>query len=95
MSAVGTVKLTGKYGQRIEQEARERQVSKAALLTDYAMRGIEAADRNEGTALDGFERRIAATMLAVVPKPTHFLEDRKSGSELFPYPVSCTHERRQ
>ena len=65
MSAVGTVKLTGKYGQRIEQEALERRVSKAALITDYAMRGIESTDKAEGSALDGFERRMAATMLAV------------------------------
>lgn len=65
MSAVGTVKLTGKYGQRIEQEALERRVSKAALITDYAMRGIEATDKAEGSALDGFERRISATILAL------------------------------
>lgn len=65
MSAVGTVKLTGKYGQRIEQEALERRVSKAALITDYAMRGIEATDKAEGSALDGFERRMSATILAL------------------------------
>lgn len=65
MSATGTVKLTGKYGQRIEQEALERRVSKAALITDYAMRGIEAADAQSGTALDGFERRLSATILAL------------------------------
>ncbi|MBU2758841.1 MULTISPECIES: hypothetical protein [Acidithiobacillus] len=65
MSATGTVKLTGRYGDRIEQEARERSVSKAALIADYAMRGIETAEQAEGSPMDGFERRIAATMLAV------------------------------
>lgn len=64
MSAVGTVKLTGRYGERIERESQERQVSKAALITDYAMRGIEAVENADGE-LPGFERRISATILAL------------------------------
>ena len=58
------VKLVGPYAERIEKEAAERRVSKAALVTDYALRGL--ADSETGnTELDGFEKRIAATMLAV------------------------------
>lgn len=58
------VKLVGPYADRIEKEAAERRVSKAALLTDYALRGL-ASTENGHTELDGFEKRIAATMLAV------------------------------
>lgn len=58
------VKLVGPYAERIEKEAAERRVSKAALLTDYALRGL-ASTENGHTELDGFEKRIAATMLAV------------------------------
>ena len=58
------VKLVGPYADRIEKEAAERRVSKAALITDYALRGLSDSE-NGHTALDGFEKRIAATMLAV------------------------------
>ena len=58
------VKLVGPYADRIEKEAVERRVSKAALITDYALRGLSDSE-NGHTELDGFEKRIAATMLAV------------------------------
>ena len=58
------VKLVGPYADRIEKEAAERRVSKAALITDYALRGLSASE-NGHTEMDGFERRVAATMLAV------------------------------
>ena len=58
------VKLVGPYAERIEKEAAERRVSKAALVTDYALRGLSEAE-NGNTEMDGFEKRIAATMLAV------------------------------
>ncbi len=58
------VKLVGPYADRIENEAAERRVSKAALITDYALRGLSDSE-NGHTELDGFEKRIAATMLAV------------------------------
>ncbi len=48
MSAYAQVKLTGRYAERIERESQERRVSKAALITDYAMRGIEAAENADG-----------------------------------------------
>jgi len=60
----GNVKLVGKYAERIEREAAERRVSKAALITDYALRGLESSE-NGNTELAGFERRIAATVLAM------------------------------
>jgi len=60
----GNVKLVGKYAERIEREAAERRVSKAALITDYALRGLESSE-NGNTELEGFERRIASTVLAL------------------------------
>ena len=59
------VKLVGRYAERIEKEAREKQVSKAALVTDYALRGIESLDSGEDGELRGFERRMSATFLAM------------------------------
>lgn len=64
MAAVGTVKLIGKYGDRIERESVEKRVSKAALIAEYAMRGIEATE-NGGTEFDAFERRLSATLLTM------------------------------
>lgn len=58
------VKLVGPYAERIEKEAAERRVSKAALVTDYALQGLSHTE-NGNTELAGFEKRIAATMLAV------------------------------
>ena len=58
------VKLVGPYADRIEKEAAERRVSRAALITDYALRGLSDSE-NGHTEFDGFEKRIAATMLAV------------------------------
>ncbi|MGC9216756.1 hypothetical protein [Acidithiobacillus sp.] len=59
------VKLVGRYAERIEKEAREKQVSKAALVTDYALRGIESLDSGDDGELRGFERRMSATFLAL------------------------------
>jgi hypothetical protein len=61
----GNVKLVGKYAERIEREAAERRVSKAALITDYTLRGLESSSENGHTELEGFERRIASTVLAL------------------------------
>lgn len=58
------VKLVGAYAERIEQEAAERQVTKTALITDYVFRGLSTSEDGH-TDLDRFEKRIAATMLAV------------------------------
>lgn len=58
------VKLVGPYADRIEAEAAERRVSKAALITDYALLGLSHTE-NGHTELAGFEKRIAATMLSV------------------------------
>ena len=59
------VKLVGRYADRIEKEAREKQVSKAALITDYALRGIESLDVGEDTETRRSERRLSATILAL------------------------------
>ena len=61
----GQVKLVGRYADRVEREAREKQVSKAALITDYALRGIENADDGEDTETRRSERRLSATILAL------------------------------
>lgn len=61
----GQVKLVGRYAERVEKEAREKGVSKAALITDYALRGIESLNVGEGEALHGFERRMSATVLSM------------------------------
>lgn len=58
------IKLVGPYAERIEAEAAERRVSKAALITDYTLRALSQTEENH-TELAGFEKRIAATMLAV------------------------------
>jgi hypothetical protein len=57
------VKLVGPYAERIEREAAERKVSKAALVTDYALRGLSNSE-DDSSELAGFEKRIAATVLA-------------------------------
>ncbi len=61
----GQVKLIGRYADRIEKESREKRVSRAALITDYALRGIEAANTAGDGDLRGFERRMSATILAL------------------------------
>lgn len=58
------IKLVGQFAERIEREAAERKVTKTALITDYVFRGLSASEGGS-TELDGFEKRIAATMLAV------------------------------
>lgn len=66
MSVVhGQVKLVGRYADRVEKESGEKRVSKAALLTEYTLRGIEAADSGNGGEWASLERRISATMLAM------------------------------
>lgn len=59
------VKLVGPYADKIRAEAEERRVSIAALVTDYALRGLSSSEQGNTTELGGFEKRIAATMLAV------------------------------
>lgn len=61
---IAQTKLTSTYAERLRLEAASRRMSMAALVTDYAMRGMDAAahDKNE---LAGFERRITATILAM------------------------------
>ncbi len=63
-SVFGQVKLVGEYATRVEKEAREKRVSKAGVITDYAMRGIDAADSGKDSEWRSFERRISATLLA-------------------------------
>lgn len=58
------IKLVGQFAERIEREAAERRVTKTALITDYVFRGLSTSEGGS-TELDGFEKRIAATMLAV------------------------------
>ncbi|OCX72297.1 hypothetical protein A6M27_02745 [Acidithiobacillus thiooxidans] len=58
------IKLVGQFAERIEREAAERKVTKTALITDYVFRGLSTSEGGS-TELDGFEKRIAATMLAV------------------------------
>lgn len=61
----GQVKLIGCYADRIEKESREKRVSRAALITHYALRGIEAANAAGDGDLRSFERRMSATILAL------------------------------
>jgi hypothetical protein len=58
------VKLVGKFAEKIRRESEERRVSTAALVTDYTLQGISSSE-TDSSELSGFERRIAATMLAV------------------------------
>ena len=60
------IKIAGKYAEFINRESAERRVSRPALLTDYALRGIEAAWAEDTSSdLIGFERRIAGSVLAL------------------------------
>ena len=66
MSTVfANVKLVGKYAERVDAEARERGVSKAALIADYALRGIEAAQNPADAEQRAMERRLSATILSL------------------------------
>jgi len=66
MSAMlhASVKLLGGYAEHIDSEARERGVSKNALVADYVIRGVEAARGQKDSDLRSFERRMSATILA-------------------------------
>ncbi|MBU2803635.1 hypothetical protein ACQUQQ_01000 [Acidithiobacillus ferrooxidans] len=64
-SVHGQVKLVGRYADRVEKEAGEKRVSKAAVITEYALRGIEAADSGKDGEWASLERRISATLLAM------------------------------
>ena len=57
------IKLTGPYAEKLRLEAANRRMSLAALTAEYAMRAMDA-DRDDASELAGFERRIAATVLA-------------------------------
>ncbi len=61
----GQVKLIGRYADRVEKEAAEKRVSKAGLITTYALLGIEAADSGKDTEWASRERRFSATMLSM------------------------------
>jgi len=58
----GQVKLVGRYAARIEAEAQEGNVSQTALITHYAMRGIDAIDEAGLSELGRMERRISQTI---------------------------------
>ncbi|MGK9452150.1 hypothetical protein ACSSZE_12990 [Acidithiobacillus caldus] len=60
-----SVKLVGRYAERIEAEAQERGVSRPALIADYAMRGMDAAQSVEDVEARAMERRLSATLLAI------------------------------
>ena len=60
---VAKVKLTGSYADKVRIAAASRRMSLAALTAEYAMRGLDA-ETEDGSELAGFERRIAATILA-------------------------------
>jgi hypothetical protein len=63
MSTVfGQVKLVGRYAARIEAEAQEGNVSQTALITHYAMRGIDAIDEAGLSELGRMERRLSQTL---------------------------------
>ena len=59
------VKLVGRYAERIEAEAQERGVSRPALIADYAMRGMDAAQSVKDVEARAMERRLSATLLAL------------------------------
>ena len=57
------IKLTGSYADKVRVASASRRMSLAALTAEYAMRGLDA-EAEDGSELAGFERRIAATILA-------------------------------
>lgn len=59
------VKLVGAYAERIEREAREKEASKAGLITNYAMKGMDATLAEPEGELRSLERRLSATVLAM------------------------------
>ncbi|MBU2754955.1 hypothetical protein HFU84_06850 [Acidithiobacillus sp. CV18-2] len=61
----GQVKLIGRYADRVEKEAAEKRVSKAALIAEYALRGIEATDSGKDSEWASLERRLSATVLSM------------------------------
>jgi len=56
------IKLEGKYAEKLRVEAASRQLKLAPLVAEYAMRGMDA-EENDDSELEGFERRIGATVL--------------------------------
>ncbi|UTV80052.1 hypothetical protein MQE22_08445 [Acidithiobacillus sp. YTS05] len=59
------VKLVGPYAEQIEREASEKHVSKPALITHYALKGIESTLAEPEGELRSSERRISATILSM------------------------------
>ena len=57
------MKFAGPYADLLRTEGANRRMSMAALATEYAMRGMDA-ERNDSGELAGFERRMAASILA-------------------------------
>ncbi|MGE0047742.1 MAG: hypothetical protein AB7T01_02240 [Acidithiobacillus sp.] len=58
------IKIAGGYAEKLRVEAAERRMKLTVLAAEYVMRGIDAA-ANDDSELAGFERRIAATVLAM------------------------------
>ncbi len=59
------VKIQGTYADELREEAQRRNLSQAALATEYVLEGMEARRQPNTAALASTERRIAATMLGL------------------------------
>ncbi|MDA8093698.1 MAG: hypothetical protein M0T84_07245 [Betaproteobacteria bacterium] len=59
------VKLVGDYARVLREESERRNVTLNALVSEYAMEGIEGRNAPDGDKLAGFERRIISTMVAL------------------------------
>ncbi len=60
-SVTVTIKLQNEYAKRLRLEAAARQMYLTDLVTDYAMRGMDAA-ANDQFGLAALERRVVATL---------------------------------
>ncbi|MBU2783455.1 hypothetical protein HAP99_09760 [Acidithiobacillus caldus] len=60
-SVTVTIKLQNEYAKRLRLEAAARQMKLTDLVTDYAMRGMDAA-ANDQFGLAALERRVVATL---------------------------------
>ncbi len=63
-SVTVTIKLQNEYAKRLRLEAAARQMYLTELVTDYAMRGMDAA-ANDQFGLAALERRVVATLYAM------------------------------
>ncbi|WP_226834003.1 hypothetical protein [Acidithiobacillus ferrooxidans] len=62
----GQVKLVDSYAEHVIREAREKGAGNAALMTLYTLQGIDAAKSAKDTEIRAFERRMSATILALM-----------------------------